>query len=403
MGANDMQDQITNNASALNDPIVPIDFSPPDPKRSLSLFKFRWIHGFGLGFLLCAGFAGWFVMTAKSVFIEIDPITASIEIDSKLSIRLANRYLLRQGSYGLTLANEGYVTSEVELIVNDQQAQTHPYILTLKPGILTFDSGALRGARVQIDTVDVGITPLVEVSVAAGEHDLLVSKDRYLSYRGNIEVEGKLIAQEITIELLPAWAEVGFSTTPQGADVLVDGQPIGITPLKAEILQGDHEIILKLVNHKAWIDDISVTAGEHFTVPIVPLEEADGLVFIRTVPANANITIDGIFRGQTPLEVALRPGVNHEISLFKDGYNAHKATIKTVPNDEKNINFDLAPILVKIRIIADPPNAELYVNGEYRGLANQTIELLATMQKLEIRKEGYVPFTNQFTSRPGIE
>jgi len=46
---------------------------------------------------------------------------------------------------------------------------------------------------------------------------------------------------------------------------------------------------------------------------------------------------------------------------------------------------------------------KLFINGEFRGSANQTVELLAASQIIEIRAEGFVPFTQAFISRPGLE
>ena len=73
------------------------------------------------------------------------------------------------------------------------------------------------------------------------------------------------------------------------------------------------------------------------------------------------------------------------------------------PNEEKAITISLEPITADVDIITFPTDAELYVDGEYRGLANQTIQLMAASQQIEIRKEGFVPYSTEFTSRPGID
>ena len=56
-----------------------------------------------------------------------------------------------------------------------------------------------------------------------------------------------------------------------------------------------------------------------------------------------------------------------------------------------------------VSVMAQPDDAELYVDGEFRGAANQTIELMAASQQIEIRKAGFVPYSTEFTSRPGLE
>ena len=385
------------------DPIIPIDFTPNNEKGPRVTYKFKWVHLLIGAFAIISVTAGWFVLTAKSVFVEIDPITAQIEIEGGFKVRLGQRYLIRSGSYELTLLNDGYHASVTQLLVSAEQSQTHPFVMRKLPGIISIASDITDGARVQIDGVDIGLTPLNGVLVESGDHQMTISKERYLDYRETISVEGRSVVQRYQASLEPAWATVSLSTVPAGADVLVDGEIFGTTPVNAEILQGRRDLTLKLSGHKAWQDDFDVIAGQDFTIPPVQLEPADGLVFIRSNPSAASLTIGGDFKGLTPLEVALAPGQNHELTFFKNGYHSKKTTIRTQPNQERELNLELDPVLASVSVIAEPVDAELYVNGEFRGLANQSIELMAASQQIEIRKAGYVPYTAEFTSRPGLD
>jgi len=385
------------------DPIIPVDFIPNNEKGPRVTYKFKWVHLLIGAFAIISVTAGWFVLTAKSVFVEIDPITAQIEIEGGFKVRLGQRYLIRSGSYELTLLNDGYHASVTQLLVSAEQSQTHPFVMRKLPGIISIASDITDGARVQIDGVDIGLTPLNGVLVESGDHQMTISKERYLDYRETISVEGRSVVQRYQASLEPAWATVSLSTVPAGADVLVDGEIFGTTPVNAEILQGRRDLTLKLSGHKAWQDDFDVIAGQDFTIPPVQLEPADGLVFIRSNPSAASLTIGGDFKGLTPLEVALAPGQNHELTFFKNGYHSKKTTIRTQPNQERELNLELDPVLASVSVIAEPVDAELYVNGEFRGLANQSIELMAASQQIEIRKAGYVPYTAEFTSRPGLD
>ena len=385
------------------DPIIPIDFIPNNEKGPRVTYKFKWVHLLIGAFAIISVTAGWFVLTAKSVFVEIDPITAQIEIEGGFKVRLGQRYLIRSGSYELTLLNDGYHASVTQLLVSAEQSQTHPFVMRKLPGIISIASDITDGARVQIDGVDIGLTPLNGVLVESGDHQMTISKERYLDYRETISVEGRSVVQRYQASLEPAWATVSLSTVPAGADVLVDGEIFGTTPVNAEILQGRRDLTLKLSGHKAWQDDFDVIAGEDFTIPPVQLEPADGLVFIRSNPSAASLTIGGDFKGLTPLEVALAPGQNHELTFFKNGYHSKKTTIRTQPNQERELSLELDPVLASVSVIAEPVDAELYVNGEFRGQANQSIELMAASHQIEIRKAGYVPYTAEFTSRPGLD
>ncbi|OGT74216.1 MAG: hypothetical protein A3H44_13560 [Gammaproteobacteria bacterium RIFCSPLOWO2_02_FULL_57_10] len=389
------------------DPIVPIDFSPPDPRKKRAGLQLRWPHFLIAGFLVVAGLSGWFVLSARSVYVQVTPMTASVEIQSGFALQLGERHLMLPGEYTLLLSNEGYHDEQLVLTVGEEQAQNHPFVLRELPGIVSFEAssltGALSGAVVTLNGEEIGRTPLRDIELEPGEYELTVVADRYLPHTEVINVPGRSAVSQFSAALQQAWGEVSFTTEPAGAEVLVDGQLVGTTPYNAEILQGEHEVTLKLTGHKAWQDRLEIAAGEVIALPSVALERADGLVFIRSQPSGANVTINGQFSGQTPLEVALPPGRTHEVTLFRSGFDAASRSIQTRPDEEQDITVSLTPITSVVRVVAEPAEAELYVDGEFKGRANQTLELLAASQVIEVRLDGYVPYTGSFTSRPGLE
>ena len=390
------------------DSITPVDFSPPPPPGRRFSWRPRWYHAIVVvGLALAAGAAG-FVLTARSVFVEVSPMAATIEVDDGFAVRVGPRYLMRQGDYQLQLSAPGYYDSEVALVVGPEQAQTHPFSLTPLPGLVSVttrdaEGETLSGARVLLDGVDLGESPLVDAEVPPGSYELQVQRERYLPYREQVEIEGRQVEQSLTATLAPAWADISFTSRPAGADIIVNGQVQGVTPAQMELLQGAYEVTIKRSGYKAWQEELVVTAGADQQLPSVTLEAADGLVFIRSTPGNANVTINGQYRGQTPLEVSLPPEQEHEIRLFRTGYDTAVRRITTGSDEERDMTVPLDPITNPVRIIAQPSDAQLYVDGELKGAANQTVDLIAASQRIEIRREGYVPYAANFTSRPGLD
>lgn len=390
------------------DAIAPVDFTPPpSPGRNFN-WRPRWYHGFIAMGLTVAVTAAWFVLTARSVFIDVTPAVAEISVTRGYAIKVGPRYLMREGNYSVQMTAPGYFAAEVTLTVTEQQAQTHPFELTPRPGVVTIvatdiNGAALSGARVLLDGIDLGTTPLLDSDVAPGTYEVQLQLERYLPSRAELVVQGRLAEQSLEMTLAPAWAAVAFTTQPPGADIIVNGELRGVTPAQLDLLQGAYDVTLKRAGYKAWQDDLQVTAGEPQQLPSVSLESADGLVFIRSVPGNANVTINGEFRGQTPLEVSLPPGQAHDIRLFRTGFSTATRRIETRSDEERDITISLDPVTSLVRVLADPPDAELFVDGEFKGAANQTIEMMAASQRVEIRKEGYVAYATNFTSRPGLD
>ncbi|MEX0738306.1 MAG: PEGA domain-containing protein [Pseudohongiella sp.] len=404
-----MQDNHTSSGQQNTpDVITPVDFSPPPPPGRRLSWRPRWYHGLVVVGLLMATTAAWFVLTARSVFVDVTPMIASIEVTDGFAIRVGPRYLMRQGDYQLQFSAEGYIDSEAQLSVGEPQAQTHSFELTPLPGLVSVTTRdalgeELRGARVLLDGVDLGTAPLFDAEVPPGTYDLQIQAERYLPYIEQVEIEGRQIEQALNVTLSPAWANISFASQPAGADIIVNGEVLDVTPATVEMLQGAYDVIIKRSGYKAWQDDILVDAGVAQQLPAVALEAADGLVFIRSTPGSANVTINGQYRGQTPLEVSLPPGREHDIRLFRTGFDTAVRRVQTGSDEARDMTVVLDPITNPVRIIVEPADAELYVNGELKGAANQTVNLIAASQRIEIRRDGYVPYATNFTSRPGLD
>lgn len=384
-------------------PIVAVDFTPLGAQRkrlSLQWSPARIAVGSAL---LVFATAGWFVLSARSVFFDVNPPGGEVSVSGGFSVQVGPRHLIRTGDIEVAVSAPGYYDFNSALTVSSEQAQTFAIELQPLPGFLDLDTGALDDVEVSVDGEVVGTTPLTQLELAAGEHTLQLRKERYETLDTAIMIEGRQTTQALSLELLPAWAIVSFSTTPPGATVIVDGTDMGVTPLAAELPEGEREVVVKLPAHKAWNETLRIKAREDVIVDPITLEPANGLVMLRSTPSGASVTVNGVFRGQTPLELELPPTTSHQLVFFVNGYEEARRELRTQAEGESNLNVQLTPIVSSVRIAATPADAEVYVNGEFKGNANQTLELLAASQSIEVRRDGYVSYTTDFVSRPGLD
>jgi len=195
--------------------IVAVDFTPLGAQRkrlALELSPARIAVGSAL--LLFAA-AGWFVLSARSVFFDVRPAGGAVSVSGGLAVQVGPRYLIRSGDIDVAVSAPGYYDFSTALTVGSEQAQTFAIELQPLPGFLDLDTGALEGVEVSVDGEVVGTTPLTQLELAAGEHTLLLRKERYEDFESAITMEGRQITQALSLELQPAWATVSFSTTPE--------------------------------------------------------------------------------------------------------------------------------------------------------------------------------------------
>ena len=88
--------------------IEAIDFEPASADTRRFHYRFHWLHGVIAVFGTAAVISAWFVLTARSVLIDVEPITAEVQIEGGFALQLGQRRLMRSGDYEITLRNEGF-------------------------------------------------------------------------------------------------------------------------------------------------------------------------------------------------------------------------------------------------------------------------------------------------------
>jgi formylglycine-generating enzyme required for sulfatase activity len=114
------------------------------------------------------------------------------------------------------------------------------------------------------------------------------------------------------------------------------------------------------------------------------------------------VAVDETFRGLTPLEIVVRPDRPHEIEVTKAGYELAVREIRAAPGEISEVAVTLTPRVGEIHVVATPDDAELVVDGEVVGTANQVLRLGAVPHEIEIRKDGYRDFRTTVTPRVGF-
>jgi formylglycine-generating enzyme required for sulfatase activity len=383
------------------DVIRPAPFSPP-PAAS----RHRGVRAHpallsAAALVVVTAAAAWFVLTSRAVQIVTVPEDAVVEVSARLKLQFGGRLLLRPGAYDIAVRAEGYRTRTGRLVVSTDQSQRHTFALEKLPGKLRVDSRP-EGAAVTVDGTARGRTPLLVENLAAGPHAVRLEHDRYRPLDATVEIEGLGKAQSTLLVLEPAWAEITIASAPPGAEVFVDDERIGATPLTAEILEGARALRVQLPGFKPHRQALEVVAGRPQTLPEIVLAPADAVLLVRSRPEGASVTLDGVFQGRTPVELALTPGAAGSVRLFRDGYAAAERTVKLASGERRTLEVALDADMAEVEIRATPPDAELVIDGAAYGDANQVVRLNTRPHAIRIHKPGYVAHETTITPRAGI-
>ncbi|MEE4277214.1 MAG: PEGA domain-containing protein [Halieaceae bacterium] len=358
-----------------------------------------------LGVVLVAFAAAlWFLLTARSLQINViadGADDADIRI-SGLALPFGERYLLRPGSYRLRVAAAGYRPYDEALEVSREATQRSEVILQPLPGRLTI-AVEPAGARVLLDGEALGQAPLDDAEVEAGEYTLRIEAPRYQALEQPLSITGRRVQQRLDIVLDPAWADISFEAQPDVVEVYVDGELLGEGSGAYEVLEGERRLRLEAAGFAALERELSVVAGEAQDLGALVLTPATGVLSLSSEPSGANVSVDGEFAGQTPLDIELEPGVDHRISLSRAGYQRASRSLRMEAGARDERSIRLEPLLGDVLVKVSPADAEVLVNGRVVGRGTQTLALPAVQQRLEFRLDGFESARRSVTPRPGLE
>ena len=213
---------------------------------------------------------------------------------------------------------------------------------------------------------------------------------------------GRSQDQTVQIALVPDWAHVTFTSTPEDVAAAVDGETSGITSRGVEILSGDHELTLSAPGFIPLTVPLQIIPGIDQNLGAVTLTPADATLSLNSTPPAASVTVDGAFAGLTPLVVPLSPDKPHTVRVSKAGFSTSNLSLTLARGDTAERSITLKPELGEVRFVIEPQEANILINGQTAGTGNQTLELPSVAQRIEIALPGYAPFTTEVLPKPGL-
>ena len=141
----------------------------------------------------------------------------------------------------------------------------------------------------------------------------------------------------------PVVGVVQVSSNPAGAQVFIDDEPRGVTPLRVALPPGEYTLQLK--NHTVTrVLPLTVEANATVQpfVDLVPSLASSGRVEIASDPAGARVIVDGISRGVTPLVLAALPAGQHRV-IVTDGTVTVNRVIDVQAGGVVNVTATMTP------------------------------------------------------------
>lgn len=259
------------------------------------------------------------------------------------------------------------------------------------------------GATIFVDGRPCGTTPRMFFDLTPGSHLVkyalsgYAEKDFYLDVSATSPTDRHEILEEEKGLLL-------IKTDPAGCSIKINGISVGETPRFISNLaaKDTHRIVLSKAGYQSQTISVKFNGRE----PLVREEKLildSGVIDCVTDPSGAEVMVNGIVRGTTPLLIRNIPKGTAVIKFRLAGYKDETREIRMNAGDQQTLSVPLTGLPGTLHLISIPADASFYVNDEARGRGPLSIPSLAPGDySVRCEKEGYATMTRVVTIHNGV-
>lgn len=216
---------------------------------------------------------------------------------------------------------------------------------------------------------------------------------------------GTVIVNERTVinkTLRPNFGYINVSTSPeQGAKVFVDGDYLGVSPIKTDKLKsGSHTVRVMKEMYKMKEQSFTVTDGQTTNVT---LNMAANFVNVTiNTDSQSDIYVDEEYKGKGRWIGRLSDG-SHIFEARKTNHKPSRKSMDLVLGENKSITLEAPkPINGSCEISSSPMGATIYIDGKnYGETPNYINEIIIGTHELKLEKQGCTTITKTINVKEG--
>jgi len=335
----------------------------------------------------------------EAALVEINQGLASAPRDLPLLLLKGQALLLLRdyegalGAYKAFLAagaTGGNRREVLKIVANLEVVSTTSLEVEAKPG----------PAQIYLDSRTLDLlceaAPTCTRPILPGRYKVIVERPGYLRASQQLKIEaGTRASVVLTMTEKPSSLTV---TTSVPAEVSIDGQPAGSSPVTRELPAGDHQIEVISPGHGSEKRTVALHQGEPATLDVTLCE----LVGLAVTPADATVEVDGApARREADGKLCVSPG-EHTVTAKAVAFHDGSASIATrAEGPAADIALTLAPVGALLSVKGAPRGALLSIDGKVHGplpLA-APLELPPGEHQFEITRAGMLPFRGRASLR----
>ncbi len=301
------------------------------------------------------------------------------------------------GSYHLKFKKNGFVDySQIVSVIENETSVLSAKMIPL--AILTLSSNPPE-CPVFLDDSLVGKTPLYDLQLRPGFHRIRMKKSGFISLQKDISLSAGKVTL-LQFDLIPT-ASIAVISEPPEARLYLNSVFKGVTPLTlTDLDSGQYHLKLVHDQHEDYFAEIHLRSGMSKQLNL-RLESRKGTILVESIPAAALVELDGIKKGETPLEIRDLQFGKHLLRLIKSGFRNYEEEIAITTSTPQliKVNFQIAKGTLFLKL--NPTDMSVFLEGrQLHDIPSDGLKLLPSEYHLQAFRPGYENLTETVLIEP---
>ena len=223
-----------------------------------------------------------------------------------------------------------------------------------------------EGCRIMLNGEDKGDTPVLLTGLESGENEIFISSgDKYAAVTVLVDNKKKIITT-LTPEMHFYSGSLRVDGNPSGAEVIIDGESAGVSPLTVDRLNaGEHMIEVRMADYLVLNETVEISWDRTSELGY-ELEKGCRLSIEPQLPGDAVVTVKdgagGIFAEYGPADELLLPKGVWQLEISGNTFRTVSRSIKA-EEDEAVAAIDIEKYTGRIVLKDIPPGAVITMDG----------------------------------------
>ncbi len=256
-------------------------------------------------------------------------------------------------------------------------------------------------ATITVNGVSKGTTPATLEELPPGQYVIEVQKEGYDTAYKTVALLDK---QKLNIELdLPqTMGLLLVDSVPQGVDVLMDGVSKGKTPLLlTELGFGSYKLDFKSPIHLPLTMQADLVDRKPVRV-CAELTSNTATLVLDSKPAGADVLINGVVRGTTPVTLDDVVVGKADVKVAKVGYKPYARQMDLEATGNYEITAELEALPSGLTVDTKPAGAAVTIDGQPVGSSPLTVNVADGSREVKIVLMGYETVKTNMVLKPNV-